>query len=64
MISSDENIADRPIRNHFNKIIFSTLGFMVFAVLLAILFFHFKQPKMAPTPKTTGAPPTTSTQPQ
>ncbi len=64
MISSNENIADRPIRNHFNKIVFSVLGFMVLVIVLAMLFFHLKKPAVAPASKSTTSQPTTSTQPQ
>ena len=44
MISSDENIGDRPIRKHFGAIIFSVLGFVAFVVLIVMLFIHFKKP--------------------
>ncbi|CAN5623981.1 hypothetical protein BH10ACI4_BH10ACI4_07370 [soil metagenome] len=63
MLSSNENIADRPIRNNFSRIVFSALAFMVLVVVIAIVFFHFNKPAVAPTPKGTTSAPTTSTQP-
>jgi hypothetical protein len=54
MISSDENIADRPIRKHFNGIIFSVPGFTAFVLLIAMLSIHFKRPDAGSPPK--GAP--------
>jgi hypothetical protein len=41
MISSDENIGDRPIRKHIDAILFSVLG----------LFIHFKKPDVGSPPK-------------
>jgi hypothetical protein len=64
MISSDENIGDRPIRKHFGAIVSGTLGFVVFVVLIAILFIHFKKPDVGSPPKGGTNQPTTSTQPQ
>lgn len=43
-LDSSEQIADRPIRNHFNGIIFFLLAFMVLVVVLGGLFFHFARP--------------------
>ena len=63
MISSDENIGDRPIRKHFGAIIFGVLGFVVFVVLIAMLFIHFKKPDVGSPPKGETNQPTTSTQP-
>jgi hypothetical protein len=64
MISSDENIGDRPIRKHVGAISFSVLGFVVFVVLIAMLFIHFKKPDVGSLPKGGADQPTTSTQPQ
>ena len=64
MISSDENIGDRPIRKHFGAIIFSVLGFVVFVVLIAMLSIHFKKPDVGSSPKGGAYQPTTSAQPQ
>jgi hypothetical protein len=64
MISSDENIGDRPIRKHVGAIMFSVLGFVVFVVLIMILFIHFKKPDVGSPPKGGTNQPTTSTQPQ
>jgi hypothetical protein len=64
MISSDENIGDRPIRKHVGAIIFSLLGFVVFVVLIAMLFIHFKKPDVGSHPNGGTNQPTTSTQPQ
>jgi len=64
MISSDENIGDRPIRKHVGAIMFSVLGFVVFVVLIMMLFIHFKKPDVRSPPKGGTNQPTTSTQPQ
>ena len=64
MISSDENIGDRPIRKHIGAISFSVLGFVVFVVLIAMLFIHFKKPDVGSPPKGGADKPTTSAQPQ
>jgi hypothetical protein len=64
MISSDENIGDRPIRKHVGAILFSVLGFVVFVVLIATLFIHFKKSNTGSPPKGGADQPTTSTQPQ
>ena len=64
MISSDENIGDRPIRKHFGAIIFGVLGFVVFVVLIAMLFVHLKKPDVGSPSKGGTNQPTTSTQPQ
>jgi hypothetical protein len=45
MINSNEHIADRPIRNHFNAIVLSGLAAIAVILVLAILFFHFKRMK-------------------
>ena len=64
MISSDDNIGDRPIRNHLDIIIYSVLGFVAFVVLIGMLYIHFKKPDVG-SPRKGGADhPTTSTQPQ
>jgi hypothetical protein len=62
MISSNENIDDRPIRKHFGAIIFSVLGFGVFVVLIAMLVIHFKKLDAGSPPKGETNQPTTSTQ--
>ena len=64
MISSDENIGDRPIRKHVGAISFSVLGFVVFVVLIAMLFIHFKKPDIGSPPKGETNQPTNSAQPQ
>ena len=64
MISSDEYLGDRPIRKHFNAIIFSVLGFVAFVVLIGMLFIHFKKPDVGSPRKGGADQPTTSTQPQ
>ena len=65
MISSDDNLADRPVRKHFNGIIFSALAFMVLVVLLAALYLHLKKPAIAHPPKSqTSEQAAPSTQPQ
>jgi hypothetical protein len=65
MISSDKNIGDRPVRRHFNAIIFSAMAFMAFILLIAILYLHIQKPSIAPasTP-TSNSQPAPSTQPQ
>ena len=64
-ISSDEGIADRPLKRHFNGVVVSVMGFMVLFVLLAMLFLHFKK---STNPVPTGDPssqsPAHATQPQ
>jgi hypothetical protein len=64
-ISSDEGIADRPLKRHFNGVVVSVMGFMVLFVLLAMLFLHFKK---STNPVTTRDPssqsPAQATQPQ
>jgi hypothetical protein len=52
-ISSDEGIADRPLKRHFNGVVVSVMGFMVLFVLLAMLFLHFKK---STNPVPTGDP--------
>ena len=64
MISSDENIGDRPIRKHVGAIIFSVLGFVVFVVLIMMLFIYLKKPDVGSPSKGGTNQPTTSTQPQ
>jgi hypothetical protein len=64
MISSDKNIGDRPIRKHVGAIMFGALGFVVFVVLIATLFIHFRKPEVGSPPKGQTSQPTTSTQPQ
>jgi hypothetical protein len=64
MISSDENIADRPIRKHFNAIILSVLGFMALVLLIAMFFIHFKKPDVGSPSKGGADQPTTPTQSQ
>ena len=64
MIGSDENIGDRPIRKHVGAIIFGALGFVVFVVLIAMLFIHFKKSDVGSPPKGETNQPTTSAQPQ
>jgi flagellar basal body-associated protein FliL len=64
MISSDENIGDRPTRKHIGAIIFSVLGFVAFVVLIGMLFIHFKKPDVGSPPKGQTNQPTTSAQPQ
>jgi hypothetical protein len=65
MISSDENIGDRPIRKHFGVILYSLLGFVAFVVLIGMLFIHFRKPDIG-SPGKGGAdqPSSTSAQPQ
>jgi hypothetical protein len=65
MISSDINIGDRPVRRHFNGIIFSTMAFMALVLLLAMLYLHIQKPSIAPaqTPPS-NVQPAPSTQPQ
>ena len=64
MISSDDNIGDRPIRKHLDVFIYSVLGFVAFVVLIGMLYIHFKKPDVG-SPRTGAADhPTTSTQPQ
>ena len=64
MISSDENIGDRPIRKHLGVIIFGVLGFVALVMLIGMLFIHFKKPDIGSPPKGGANQPTTSTQPQ
>jgi hypothetical protein len=58
MISSDKNIGDRPVRRHFNGIIFSAMAFMALFLLIAMLYLHIQKPSIAP-----ASTPTSSTQP-
>ena len=64
MISSDENIGDRPIRKHFGAIIFGALGIVAFVVLIGMLFIYFRKPDVGSPPKGGADRPATSTQPQ
>ena len=51
MISSDDHLGDRPARRHFTGIVFSAVGLMLLAILLAIIFLHFNKSAAAPPGK-------------
>jgi hypothetical protein len=56
-ISSSEHIADRPVRNYFSSIILILMALMAFAVVIGIVFFHYKQPHLSkPGGSTISAP--------
>lgn len=44
MISSNENLGDRPVRRHINKIAFVAMAFMALVIILAVWFFAVKKP--------------------
>ena len=64
MISSDENIGDKPIRRHFGAIIFGALGIVAIVLLIGMLFIHFKKPDVGSPRKGGADQPATSPQPQ
>jgi hypothetical protein len=64
MIGSDGNVGDKPIRRHFNAIIFSVLGFIAVVLLIAMLIIHFKKPDAGSPPKGGTDQPITAPQPQ
>ena len=58
MTVSDEGVGDKPVRKHFNAIIFSAMAFMALMIVAAILFFHFHRSGVAPLSQPTGTPQT------
>jgi cell division septal protein FtsQ len=47
MISSNENLGDRPVRKNINKIAFVLLAFSALVILLAVWYFATQKPPVS-----------------
>jgi hypothetical protein len=61
-LSSAEDIADRPVRSNFNRIIFILIGFVALVVVLGMLFVHSMHSGPGATTQQQGHTPTASPQ--
>ena len=64
---SNDRVADRPLRNNFNTVIFSLMAVMAVVILAGALFFHMRAlPGPTAHPQNTPAPTSSnpSTNPQ
>lgn len=62
MISSNENLGDRPVRRHINKIAFVAMAFMALVIVLAVWFFAVKKPDAGALPTGSRQQPTQNRQ--
>jgi hypothetical protein len=64
MVPTDDKTADRWLRNYPNATVFTLLGIMVAAIVLAIIFFAVVRPNPAAPTKTSAPPAPASSSPQ